>query len=163
MRVIDRKYITESSVSGLLSAANSWQKRGSSDTGQPGSELCPTKRGREADVCEPLSGNCLYPCSFPQARGHNSRARKISRDGHDLVERHWNGMLVRGTSALPSGQSNSACDHGRSRVRSKPATESAVIMERACIIRRRTGSQSDVRRAAEVELEDARPTAAAGA
>ena len=162
MRVIDRKYITESSVSGLLSAANSWQKRGSSDTGQPGSELCPTKRGREADVCEPLSGNCPYPCSFPQAQGHNSRARKISRDGHNHVERHWNGMLVRGTSALPSGQSNSACDHGR-RVRSKPATESAVIMERACIIRRRTGSQSDVRRAAEVELEDARPTAAAGA
>ena len=36
-------------------------------------------------------------------------------------------------------------------------------MERACIIRRRTGSQSDVRRAVEVELEDARPTAAAGA
>ena len=159
MRVIDRKYITESSVSGLLSAANSWQKRGSSDTGQPGSELCPTKRGREADVCEPLSGNCLYPCSFPQARGHNSRARKISRDGHDLVERHWNGMLVRGTSALPSGQSNSACDHGR-RVRSNPATESAVITERACIILRHTGSQSDTCRTAEVEIDDVRPTAA---
>ena len=44
-----------------------------------------------------------------------------------------------------------------------PRPNPLVIMERACIIRRRTGSQSDARRAAEVELEDARPTAAAGA
>ena len=94
MGVMDR------TVSGLLSAANGWQKRGS-DTRQPGSELCPARLGQEVDVCESLSGPRPYPCSFSQARGHKSRVRNISWDGHDLVEQHV-GILMRRTSGLPS-------------------------------------------------------------
>ena len=59
MGVMDR------TVSGLLSAANGLQKRGS-DTRQPGSELCPTRRGQEIDVCESLRALALILALTPR-------------------------------------------------------------------------------------------------